>query len=437
MTTIDTDIEAGVVEQRRRTLTSRFRILAWVTLGVALLFIMMRPSASQQMAPRYAVLRWCAVVLVAAFIAWTHRPGYLRHQLLWGLLLSSGIAILGTIGGTLRQDIGVSASLHIIMMLTTAAVLPWGLRPQVVVVAVCGALLTVSVLIIGAPAAGQPAIPTLINAFAAALLSLFVAYHTRSSYDQSVRENLHLRAAEARNRALNEELEAMVRARTAELEAALSDQRAVTRAISHDIRQPLRHIHGFTRMFEEEFGETFGPRHREHLERVRMATLRMDRMVDALLELSRVSGQPLQRSHFDLSRCAREICDELARGEPHRKVEIRIERDLTAECDGGLTRTLLQQLLENAWKFTRGRDQGLIELSRRNEAFMVRDNGPGFDMQHTARLFHAFERLHHPAEFEGEGMGLAIAERIVRRHGGRIWAEAEPDRGATFLFTLE
>ncbi|HYB99591.1 MAG TPA: ATP-binding protein [Candidatus Limnocylindrales bacterium] len=431
-----TDIEESVAAERRRTLTNRFRVLAWVTLGIALLFIVMRPKASLEMAGRYAILRWTAVAFVAAFIAGTHRRGFVRHQLVWGILLGSGIAVLGTIGGTLRGDIGVTVSLHIILVLMTAAVLPWGVAAQALIVAICGALLAVSVTTIGAPVPGDPAVPTLVNAFAASLLSLFVAYHTRSSFDQAVRENLHLRAAEARNRALNEELEAKVRARTAELEGALTDQRAVTRAISHDLRQPLRHIHGFTRMFEEEFGDTFSAGHREHLDRVRMATLRMDRMVDALLELSRVSGRPLQRTNFDLSRCARELCEELQAGEPERRVELRIAEGLSEHCDGGLTRTLLQQLLANAWKFTRGRDVGVIEVGQRDGAFFVKDNGPGFDMQYARRLFHAFERLHHPAEFEGEGMGLAIADRIVRRHGGRIWAESEPDHGATFLFTL-
>lgn len=216
----------------------------------------------------------------------------------------------------------------------------------------------------------------------------------------------------------------------------LEDQRAMTRAISHDLRQPLRHIEGYTRILEDDLASRLDQDSLDRLDRVRLSAVRVGRMVDSLLALTRVSGRLVERCGVDLGAVADGILEDLARSEPGRSVEFVHEPDLLEHCDPALIRDLLRELLVNAWKFTRDKPDARIELGRRQQAWFVRDDGAGFSMQHTGRLFHAFERLHHVAEFEGEGMGLAIAARIVRSHGGRIWAESEPGEGATFFFTL-
>jgi len=430
------DLEASVAAERSRTLTVRMRLLVVATIGIVVMFIVGNPVVPVGSTAPYYALRLTSLVLLGGFLFATYRPGFARFQAFWGIVLATTVAVLAARGGMLRGDIAVVATLHIILLLLTSAVLPWGVACQLVVVLICGVAMSSTVYVLGAPEPGSSDVLVLINTVAGALLSMFVAYQSRASFDRGARENLRLRMAEEHNRSLNEELEAKVHARTAELEETLADQRAVTRAISHDLRQPLRHIEGYARMLEDEVGPSLAADNLEHLDRVRTATVRMGRMVDSLLELSRVSGRLVERHRVDLSACVAELCVELAGRDPDREFKFEIASGLRESCDPALTRDLLRELLDNAWKFTREQEVAHIEFGRRDDAWFVRDNGAGFDMQHTRRLFHAFERLHHVAEFEGEGMGLAIAERIVRSHGGRIWAESEPNDGATFLFTL-
>jgi signal transduction histidine kinase len=418
------DLEASVEAARSRALTGRLRLLIGATVGIVLAFILFNPAVRSGPTAPYFALRLMALAALGAFFVETYRPSFAAHQTWWAIALATGIAALSTRGGILRGDLAVLATLHIILVLSVAAVLPWGLRAQAIQVAICALLMMVAVFAIGVPSSGDTGVLVLINVGAGLFLSLFIAYQTRKEFDRAVRENLRLRAAEERNRTWNEELEGKVRARTAELEGALADQRAVTRAISHDLRQPLRHIEGYARMLEDDLGARLDAGNLDRLDRVRMSTVRMGRMVDALLEFSRVSGRLLQRRTVNMSDCVSELCADLVRAEPERRVEFAIELGLAEECDPDLTRDLLRELLANAWKFTREQAAARIEFGRRGQAWFVRDNGTGFDM-------------HHVAEFEGEGMGLAIAERIVRSHGGRIWAESEPTRGATFLFTLQ
>lgn len=422
---------------RRRMMTVRLRLLVGATIAIVLAFIVANPAVrlAGSSAP-YVALRFSALVLLLLFLAATWQPWFERRQNAWGVAMATAIAVLSARGGVLRGDIAVAATLHLILVLLNAAILPWGLLWQGLVVLVSVALMLVAVESIGVPPAGHPDVLVLINLGAGWLLSLFVAYQTHAAFDRGARENLRLAEAEQRNRALNEQLEAKVHSRTAELEDALADQRAVTRAISHDLRQPLRHIEGYARLLEDDLGAGLDGKAGEHLDRIRTSSARMGRMVDALLEFSRMTGRLVDRQRFDLSACALELCGDLVRREPARKVEFVVAPGIVADCDPALTRSLLRTLLDNAWKFTREEAAARIEFGRRDEAFFVRDNGTGFDMEHTRRLFHAFERLHHVEEFEGEGMGLAIAEKIVRSHGGRIWAESEPNDGATFLFTL-
>lgn len=237
--------------------------------------------------------------------------------------------------------------------------------------------------------------------------------------------NLELRAT----------LEAGVAERTAQLEAANRELEALSSAVSHDLRAPLRAISGFSQILLEDHGAALGAG-RQHLERIRAATRRMTGLVDDLLRFSRMAASEVGRRPFDLARLAREIVDELRAADPERRVEIAIPAALPAHGDEHLVRVVLENLVRNAWKFTGKRQAARIEIGAHGGAFFVRDNGAGFDLARADKLFTLFHRLHSPDEFEGTGAGLAIAQRIVHRHGGRIWAEGAPDRGATFYFTL-
>ncbi|HEX7839931.1 MAG TPA: ATP-binding protein [Kofleriaceae bacterium] len=230
-------------------------------------------------------------------------------------------------------------------------------------------------------------------------------------------------------------LEARVAERTAQLEDANRELEALSSAVSHDLRAPLRAIAGFSQILLEDHGTALGAG-RQHLDRIRAATGRMTGLVDDLLRFSRMAASEVGRRPFDLARLAREIVDEIRAADPERKVEIAIPAALPAQGDERLVRVVLENLVRNAWKFTGKREAARIEIGAHGGAFFVRDNGAGFDLARADKLFTLFHRLHSPDDFEGTGAGLAIAQRIVHRHGGRIWAEGAPDRGATFYFTL-
>lgn len=237
-----------------------------------------------------------------------------------------------------------------------------------------------------------------------------------------------------------EELEARVRARTAQLEAANRELEAFSYSVSHDLRAPLRSIDGFGKALEEDVGDTLDPSARDHLKRIRVATARMGGLIEEMLELAKVSRGDLRPQKIDVSDLARSIADDLRRQEPERQVEIVIADDLVAHGDPSLLRAVLENLLGNAFKFTSRVPDAKIELFARVEGndyiYVVRDNGAGFNMKYANKLFAPFQRLHSEAEFPGTGVGLATVQRIIHRHGGRIWAEGTPGAGATFSFTL-
>ena len=210
--------------------------------------------------------------------------------------------------------------------------------------------------------------------------------------------------------------------------------------LSHDLRTPIRVVEGFTRIVKEDYGHLLDRVGNDHLDRVLSAAARMNLMIDALLKLARLSQQPLAHQRVNLSQQAGYVLDDLQRAAPEREVEIDIEPGLTAWGDPTLLRMLLENLLGNAWKYSSrsARAQVLMRSVPHGDktAFVVRDNGAGFDMRSAERLFGLFQRLHSANDFPGHGVGLASVQRIVRRHGGQIWAEAEPGRGAAFYFTL-
>jgi PAS domain S-box-containing protein len=240
--------------------------------------------------------------------------------------------------------------------------------------------------------------------------------------------------AEAQVRALNRTLEARVSVRTRELTQANEELESFAYSVSHDLRAPLRSIEGFSRLLRERYGEALDETGRAYLDRVRNASARMDELIDAILKVSRIGRSELKPRDTDLSRLAEEIVSELREQDPGRRVEVRIEPGLRAWADPALARNLLQNLLENAWKFTASTELPCIRMYRREHSLVVEDNGAGFDPNYANKLFRPFQRLHPQQEFAGHGIGLATVRRVLERHGGSIRAEGETGKGARFIF---
>jgi PAS domain S-box-containing protein len=239
---------------------------------------------------------------------------------------------------------------------------------------------------------------------------------------------------------LNAELEQRVIERTAQLEAANQELEAFAYSVSHDLRAPLRSIDGFSRFLLKHCFDKLNAREQDYFQRIRAASQRMGQLIDDLLNLSRLTRMDIRREAVDLSELARMTAAELRQTQPQRHVECLIADGLLVDGDRRLLQVMLQNLLGNAWKFTAKLPQARVEMGRTRydgtTVYYVRDNGAGFDMAYADKLFAPFQRLHTTDEFEGTGVGLATVQRIVHRHGGRIWAEGAVDQGATFYFTL-
>ena len=257
---------------------------------------------------------------------------------------------------------------------------------------------------------------------------------TRLAQVEDVTDRLR---AEAQVLALNRTLEARVAARTRELTLANQELESFAYSISHDLRAPLRAIDGFSRLLGERHGDQIQDEGREYLSRVRNATGRMGSLIESLLKMARLGRGGIKPAPLDLGQMSAEIVAELRSGEPGREVTVEIAPGLDAVGDPSLVRNLLQNLVGNAWKFTRDSGDARIEIGRDGDgAFFVRDNGAGFAQEYADKLFRPFQRLHSQEQFAGDGIGLASVKRIVERHGGSIRAEGSPGRGATFRFTL-
>jgi len=246
--------------------------------------------------------------------------------------------------------------------------------------------------------------------------------------------------AEQEIKALNEALEARVARRTAQLAGSNQELESFSYSVSHDLRAPLRVIDGFSKALLDDYRDRLDETAMDHLRRIRAAAERMGRLIDDLLELARVSRTSMRHEPVDLSALAQAVASALRATEPERAVEVVIESGMTARGDHRLLRIALENLLGNAWKFTGRTERPRIEFGVRRDddeaVYWVRDNGAGFDMAYADRLFGTFQRLHTAAEFPGTGVGLAIVRRVVQRHGGRVWAEGAPGKGAALYFTL-
>jgi PAS domain S-box-containing protein len=248
--------------------------------------------------------------------------------------------------------------------------------------------------------------------------------------------------AEQQIKQLNQNLERRVVERTAQLEVANKELEAFSYSVSHDLRAPLRSIDGFSLALLERYTSQLDDKGKHYLQRVRAATGRMGQLIDDLLNLSRVTRSQMQRSYVDLTALVKAIAADTQQTQPERSnVEFVIEPGVVAQGDSRLLRVVLENLLNNAWKFTSKQVSPLIEFGTVSQAdgttaYFVRDNGAGFDIAYAHKLFRAFQRLHTEDEFPGTGIGLATVQRIIHRHGGRVWAEGALDQGATFYFTL-
>ncbi len=292
--------------------------------------------------------------------------------------------------------------------------------------------------------ARRSAVISISMAFLLDIVLLIIAFEQmrRSGED---REKLAERAVLISNlngelQGLNAELEERVAQRTRELEVSNQELQAFSYSVSHDLRAPLRTIDGFSLALEEDFAEALNDEGRDYIRRVRSGVQRMGMLIDALLQLSRVTRSEVQRETVNLSQLATLIFEELRANDPERAVSFLTEENVIAEADPRLMRVAFENLLGNALKFTSKTPEAQVtfgETSREGQTvYFIRDNGAGFDMQYVDRLFTAFQRLHGDRDFKGSGIGLATVSRIVRRHSGEIWAEGETGKGATFYFTL-
>ena len=249
------------------------------------------------------------------------------------------------------------------------------------------------------------------------------------------------RQAEAELQQYRDHLVDMVAQKTAALETANKELESFSYSVSHDLRAPLRSINGFSHMLLEDYRQGLDETAQDYLQRINRASERMGELIDDLLTLSRLSRRDMAFEKVDLSQLAQRILAEFKREQPQRNVETEVSGSLLARGDPHLINVVLENLLNNAWKYTSKEAIAEIKFSSTQEngrsVFMVQDNGVGFDMQYTDKLFEPFQRLHSMDEFEGNGIGLATVRRVVRKHGGNIWAEATLGEGATFYFTLE
>ena len=276
-----------------------------------------------------------------------------------------------------------------------------------------------------------------------ATLEQLLQVHEMTALQQTRRLEQAIRKLESKSRELDElnrELESRVESRTAELQAAVHELEAFCYAVSHDLRAPLRSLDGFSQALMEDYKSKLDEDGELYLQRIRANSQKMAELIDSLLHLSRLGRMEMNTADLNLSDLVQQCVNEMQSSQPRPEIEVRIEPDVHVRGDHNLLRAVVTNLVSNAWKFTSrtpspSMDFGVTDQDGKPVCYL-RDNGAGFDMRYVSKLFGAFQRLHHNEEFEGTGIGLATVQRIVRRHGGQIWAEGRVGQGACFYFTL-
>jgi light-regulated signal transduction histidine kinase (bacteriophytochrome) len=290
--------------------------------------------------------------------------------------------------------------------------------------------------VVGIVMTGHAAVDTAVEAMKAGALDYILKPFKLSVVMSVLDRALTLR----RLRVENAQLEQSVRERQSALEAANKELEAFSYSVSHDLRAPLRTISGYSEILLSDHANSLSAPGQRLLNNVRAGAQRMERLIEDLLSFSRLSRQPLSKQPVQVDQLARQVIEEHRDSLDGRDIDIRIDPAPACAGDASLLKQVLTNLLTNAIKFTRDRKPARIEVGSRTEGqhvvFHVRDNGAGFDMKYAGKLFGVFQRLHSSEEFEGTGIGLSIVQRIVQRHGGRVWAEAAPGQGATFFFSL-
>jgi len=270
------------------------------------------------------------------------------------------------------------------------------------------------------------------------ILSFGLKYRFRQIREKELEILVLARTEEIRK--LNEELEQKVVDRTAQLAASNTELEAFSYSVSHDLKAPVRRIEGLIHALMEDFAPQLDDDARDYLSKISESVTLMSQLIDELLKLSRIARQELEKADVDLSLIALKICDDLKTANPHRNVTVNIQPTIIADCDPRLLQIALQNLLDNAWKYTNKTPAAIVgfgTLKKEGQTlFFIRDNGVGFDMGHYNKLFTPFQRLHSDDQFAGTGIGLATVQRIILKHGGKIWAESKPGDGTTFYFTL-
>jgi two-component system sensor histidine kinase/response regulator len=291
-------------------------------------------------------------------------------------------------------------------------------------------------MMIGIIMTGEGTIATAVEAMRAGAFDYILKPFKLSAILPVLARAISVRSMRLENAALSR----CVRERTEQLEAANRELEAFSYSVSHDLRAPLRSIDGFSRALLEDYAESLDGKGRDYLVRLQRSAQRMAELIADLISLSRVNRADLRRAASDLSGTARAIADDLQSEDMGRLASFDIADGMVVQGDGRLLRVLFDNLLGNAWKFTSKVPEARIEVGvtqiRGEQTYFVRDNGAGFEPTRAHKLFTPFQRLHSEADFPGTGIGLSIAQRIVVRHGGQLWAESEPDKGATFYFTL-
>ncbi len=292
------------------------------------------------------------------------------------------------------------------------------------------------------PSESDDELDHLVVAYNSMIADLRRAYNDMRVVNEQLKKDIAARkTAEAKVKLLNEELEARVQVRTAELEAANKELNTFCYSVSHDLRAPLRRINGFRHNVDMEFGSKLGVRGKHYLSRMESCTNEMNAMIDSFLTLAKSTNTELVIEEVNLSATVERMLTLHQEKDPNRKVRMKIQANVRADCDIRLVELLLNNLLDNAWKYSSKKEGAMISFShkkvRGERIFIIEDNGAGFNMDYAENLFTPFTRLHKVSDFRGIGIGLATVKRVAARHGGRVWAESEVGKGAKFFFTLK